>query len=888
MKMAGLICDDERRRQLARRRGLNGLDYVEVSDDQLTLTVYFLAKAPPEVTEANIRIDGGRRVRGIRVTGVTMCRADDPELDDCMTVTVDRFGDFSTYRLCLVEPDEHGHPGDRPMAGIDPRYACVDFSFKIGCPSSLDCAAEELCPPRAFAEPELSYLAKDYASFRQLILDRLAVTMPGWTERHVPDVGITLVDLLAYAGDYLSYHQDAVATEAYLDTARLRVSVRRHARLVDYVVHEGCNARAWVHVATDTDVTLPADIAFITSPDDPDQPRPALTWDDLRTAAPAPYETFLPVVARERPVHVGHNQIRFHTWGDRECCLARGSTEATLLGDLHLAAGDVLIFEEVLGPVSGDPADADPAHRHAVRLTAVEPTTDPVTGDAIVEIAWAAEDALPFPLCISSVGPAPECATLEDVSVAHGNVILTDHGQWVRGEVLGTVPAAAREVPCAGSPCDDVTVHTPGRFRPTLREQPLTFAVPLPGAAPAAALCRPQPRQARPQINVANIPLAPGGEGTLYGPGDFEHPEGLVLRLRDPEDVVAQALRGRLSPATRKLLDEEPDSGDLSTALRGALLEDLRRLLEPWTAVPDLLSSGPDDPHHVVETDNEGRAHLRFGDGEQGRQPEANACFLADYRVGNGPEGNVGADTILRIVFGRTTIRADLRPRNPLPACGGASPEPIGEVKLRAPTAFRQELARAVTADDYARLAERHDGVQRAAATPSWTGSWIEMRVAVDALGGVADPELLADIRRMLEPYRRILHDLVVVPATYVPLRVALTVCVLPRYLRGHVEAALRQVLGSRRLPDGRIGFFHPDNLTFGADIYLSRLVATAQAVQGVESAEVTVLQRLHGPVGRELEEGVLRLSPLEVPQLDNDPNFPENGRLELTVEGGR
>ena len=55
-------------------------------------------------------------------------------------------------------------------------------------------------------------------------------------------MGVTLVELLAYVADELSYRQDAVATEAYLDTARSRVSLRRHARLVDYRMHDGCNA----------------------------------------------------------------------------------------------------------------------------------------------------------------------------------------------------------------------------------------------------------------------------------------------------------------------------------------------------------------------------------------------------------------------------------------------------------------------------------------------------------------------------------------------------------------------------------------------------------------------------------------------------------------------
>ena len=71
-------------------------------------------------------------------------------------------------------------------------------------------------------------------------------------ERNAADLGVALVELLAYVGDYLSYHQDAVATEAYLGTARRRVSVRRHARLVDYRMHDGCNARVWVQMHVDT------------------------------------------------------------------------------------------------------------------------------------------------------------------------------------------------------------------------------------------------------------------------------------------------------------------------------------------------------------------------------------------------------------------------------------------------------------------------------------------------------------------------------------------------------------------------------------------------------------------------------------------------------------
>src|SRR5262249_4999943 len=145
--------------------------------------------------------------------------------------------------LRLVEPGS----GGKPPAGFDPVYAAVKFSFKVGCPEDVDCRPLSECEAPGPPAP-VDYLAKDYSSFRRLMLDRLGVLVPGWRERRTADIGIALVELLAYVGDHLSYYQDAVATEAYLGTARRRVSVQRHLRLVDYRLHEGCNARTFVHI----------------------------------------------------------------------------------------------------------------------------------------------------------------------------------------------------------------------------------------------------------------------------------------------------------------------------------------------------------------------------------------------------------------------------------------------------------------------------------------------------------------------------------------------------------------------------------------------------------------------------------------------------------------
>jgi hypothetical protein len=765
----------------------------------------------------------------------------------------------------------------------------------------------------------------------------------------VPDIGIALVELLAYVGDYLSYYQDSVATEAYLDTARQRISVRRHSRLVDYFMHEGCNARAWLCVETSAKVSLdPKGIFFITH-----------YGDAPGGGKPLNYEVFEPLLERpEEPVRLdeAHNRIRFYTWGDKECCLPKGATTATLRDGwvippeqeprtdkpyeqtpeqdrperrtpekykgtgqrdkrqkgqpapppepaepkrrLDLKPGDILLFEEVKGPKTGAEADADPAHRHAVRLTRVVAGVDTLYEPHIpvVEIEWAPEDALPFPLCVSVIGPPPVCELLDDVSVACGNVVLVDHGRRTE-EWLDPVPREKTEEWCGDECHPPETTIVPGRFRPRLRERPLTFSQPLPANYPGSKLLTQDPRHALPQITLTSIPPAPDGSGPVFHPQDLKDPSNLARTLKEVrakgqegKDSNARFLWGHLALRTQRLLNEYQESQQLPEDLQSELLDDLKQLLEEWTPQRDLLSSHGRDKHFVVEIDNNGRAYLRFGDGELGRIPEAGTTFQATYRVGHGPSGNVGTETISHIVFRQTALSGvTLQPRNPLPAQGGTPPEPLAEVKLFAPHAFRKELQRAIIADDYARLAEQHARLQRAAATLRWTGSWYEVLLAIDPAGKLeADESLLLEIAGSLYRYRRIGHDLVVKPARYVPLDIAMTVCVLPHYLRGHIKAALLDLFSNRTLPDGRRGFFHPDNLTFGEGIHLSKLVEAAQAVSGVESVTMTKLERLFEGPNRELENGILPLGPLEIARLDNDPNFPEHGRLVSDVRGGR
>ncbi len=361
---ARYVCGDPERRALVRdsERALDGIDFVEVIDSeaedapgvprQQLLALRFLKAVPEDLTAGHVTISGGIRITGIGVDWafpladfteddpaavspeerafLAGWRTGDGDRDRFFIVRTDAAGDYSPYRLELEDPST-----DSNAPALDPRLSSVTLYFKVECAADLDCRVDRSCPETELTEPSLSYLAKDYASFRRLMLDRLAAVTPEWTERNPADLGVTLVELLAHVGDRLSYAQDAAATEAYLGTARQRISVRRHARLVDYSLREGTSAQTWVHFAVTAPIDLPGP--------DPDHGVPGIRLStrfeaaagvaaqppEAVTLAEAEGAVFFETLAPAR-LEPAFGELRFYTWGDQECCLPVGATEAAV------------------------------------------------------------------------------------------------------------------------------------------------------------------------------------------------------------------------------------------------------------------------------------------------------------------------------------------------------------------------------------------------------------------------------------------------------------------------------------------------------------------------------------------------------------------------------
>ncbi|MEM7584786.1 MAG: putative baseplate assembly protein [Acidobacteriota bacterium] len=158
---------------------------------------------------------------------------------------------------------------------------------------------------------------------------------------------------------------------------------------------------------------------------------------------------------------------------------------------------------------------------------------------------------------------------------------------------------------------------------------------------------------------------------------------------------------------TFELAERPVQAGSLELAVEGADGE-----LEPWTAVDDLLASGPDDPHYVL---NVTTGAISFGDGSRGRIPTAGVEIIArQYRHGGGTAGNVGAGVIKRT---RGELVGVEKLSNLRPAFGGRDEQEVEDLKRRAPQVLRHRN-RAVTAEDFAALAAEMGGVAEATAVP--------------------------------------------------------------------------------------------------------------------------------------------------------------------------
>jgi hypothetical protein len=780
---------------------LNGIDFVEIAScEQTTLRVHFLnavafAGSPPGPVGPTIT--GGESIPMVSVLPISSNDwSEDADGRPLLTLRVAAPGDFSFYTLTILSP------------GLDPFYSRVKFSFKAKCPSNLDCEAPPApCPQPTGTLPPITYLAKDFASFRKALSDFSALKYPEWQERSEADFGVMFMEALSSLADDLSYTQDRVAAEATIDTATQRRSLVRLARLVDYEPQP----------ATSSSVVLQLEVSGGPIPSGVlvSAPQPDGTTIDFETGTGLIDPNSLQLNTPTYRVSTSWNRLLDdgktpnlvpYWWDDSQRCLMAGATEMWIEGQgFNFEAGQSLLID------TAAQVTADAPIRETIQLVSIDEQQDALFGALVTHIVW--QQGLQFNHDLTR-------------TVLAGNLVPATQGRrYTESFAIDQVPAAM-QMPLA---IVRTGQNASAQYLYSLQNAPLVWLSPSPGSDPL--------------------------------------PE--IILTEQPPDPASP-------PVTWTWLKTLLDSEEFESA---------------YTVDPvRYLRLGQNSDSTVsYEYDGDGGSTIRFGDDVFGEIPESGSTFLVNYRVGGGAAGNVAADTITKTYSDPAHPSPISAVTNPFAATGGADEEPDEQVMRLAPQAFRAVQYRAVRPEDYENAAKTLPWVLQAGTRFRWTGSWLTVFTTADPEGTEQIPigEHI-DLIDVLNRYRLAGYESYAPAPNYIAIDLRITVCAFSGAFRGDVEAAIVSALSTKQFPDGTTGFFFSDRFTFGTPLERSSLEAAIQSAYGVAGV-VAIEYRERGvtPDWSCLPEEI-KVGENQILRMDNDPNHPNRGTLQVNVEGGK
>lgn len=248
-----------------------------------------------------------------------------------------------------------------------------------------------------------------------------------------------------------------------------------------------------------------------------------------------------------------------------------------------------------------------------------------------------------------------------------------------------------------------------------------------------------------------------------------------------------------------------------------------------WHEEPMLYGTEPTERIFATHRADDGTVNVQFGDGLTGaRVPTGIENVRAEYRKGIGLEGLVRADQ-LSILLSRPLGAKGVT--NPLPAFDAADPEPRDEARRNAPLQVLT-LGRAVSLRDFEDFARGFAGVAKSLATRINAREKPGVFVTVAAANG-AEFTRVADLHDALRKFGDPFVPIVVRTFHSVVFRVNATVKIdkdrVPEVMRKTIEETLR-------------AHYSFDARSFGQPVFRSEVIAVLQSVEGVVSANVTII----------------------------------------------
>ena len=253
-----------------------------------------------------------------------------------------------------------------------------------------------------------------------------------------------------------------------------------------------------------------------------------------------------------------------------------------------------------------------------------------------------------------------------------------------------------------------------------------------------------------------------------------------------------------------------------------------------WHEAPDFYRLGPPDRRYVLRRADDGTTAVHFGDGLHGaRLPTGESNVTAAYRSGIGLAGHLDAGRISLLATRPLGVDEVV---NPVPARGGADPEPRDRVRSGAPLTVRT-LDRIVSLEDFADFARAFGGIGKAHAARVWDGErWVVHVTVTAADGGEAGETLRGGLRDAMDAAREPHAPLVI--GTFRPrfFEIEARLHVHPDHVQETVLAAADAALRAAYAFEAR---------ELGQRVASSDVIARLHGVEGVVAVDLERFQRL-------------------------------------------
>jgi hypothetical protein len=138
-----------------------------------------------------------------------------------------------------------------------------------------------------------------------------------------------------------------------------------------------------------------------------------------------------------------------------------------------------------------------------------------------------------------------------------------------------------------------------------------------------------------------------------------------------------------------------------------------------------------------------------------------------------------------------------------------------------------------------------------------------------------------------LDCFRMAGREIHVLAPHYADLDLVITICVEPTSYPADVVAAVKLALLGKNGPVPVVGFFDPDNFTFGTVLDRSELEAAIQNAAGVRAVKEIEIARRGRFAQKLFSEPYYEPGKDEVIRVDNDPTHPDRGTITILWEGG-